>query len=350
MFYRLTLLRLVTTAFASPYVMDFLPSPNPSGFNNASFSSWGGSVLLVEGQYHLYASAFVGGCDLGSWGSNSVAIHAVGATPVGPFAFVERALPFYHHNVAPIRAPDGTFLIFSIGMFPDPVPAKCHGEEGGAPPQSQHGFETIECWSAPAPSGPWTPLAGTLNGRNLFNGTNPAPAFDPSNNGTIYVMSHNNGNATLSVADSWRGPYSAARDLFPISQGDYTGEDPFLWWDGALPNAEGGVGAWRVLFHAYNRSATHTQVLVGGYAVSSGRSVWGPWALQPWDTPAYTVNYTSYVSGGAGPTVTTQLSRRERPKLFFDPATGAPAVLYSGACPLRSSDCFTLAAPIAPGR
>ena len=42
-----------------------------------------------------------------------------------------RALPIYHHNVQPIRAPDDTFLIFAIGMVPNPTPARCGG--GGAP-------------------------------------------------------------------------------------------------------------------------------------------------------------------------------------------------------------------------
>jgi hypothetical protein len=44
--------------------------------------------------------------------------------------------------------------------------------------------------------------------------------------------------------------------------------------------------------------------------------------------------------------VTNNMTRRERPKIFRDPATGKPAVLYNGACPPSSSDnCFTIAAP-----
>lgn len=328
----------------------FLPTPLENGFRNESLHSWGGGVLLVDGSYHLFSSAFVNNCGLGSWGSNSVAIHATSSSPLGPFAFQERALPYYHHNVAPIQAPDGTFLIFSIGMVPDPLPSKCTADEAGVfpPPPGplQHGFESIECWSSPSVWGPWTPVAGTINGRNLFNGTNPAPVFDPSGNGTIYVMSHGgNGAMTLSTAPSWRGPYASAVPIFSMLVDDYTGEDPFVWWDARIANDEGGVGAWRVLYHSYNTSDTHHQVRVGGYAQSAGPSIWGPWRVQSDRTPAYT---TAVTYAGSPPSVVT-LSRRERPKLFLDPATGAPAVLYTGVCPANDgSACFTLAVPIAP--
>ena len=303
-----------------------------------------------DGKFHLFASAFVGGCNLNSWGSNSVAIHAVGTSPLGPFSFVERVLPFYHHNVQPIYAPDGTLLIFSIGMVPDPAPEKC-----SATPQDEvslsHGFESIEIWSSKTGVyGPWTPLAaGPPNGRNIFNGTNPSPAFDPSLNGTIYVMSHSSANFTVAKAPSWRGPWTGvvAVPVFSSNIGDYVGEDPFLWWDGKIANAEGGTGAWRVLYHAYNKSDTRHQVNVGGYAQSAGKDIFGPWITQdPSTAPAYTTSFQEYVQGSTGPTRTTVFSRRERPKLWFDPKSGEPAALITGACPIDSSDCFTTVAPI----
>jgi hypothetical protein len=99
----------------------------------------------------------------------------------------------------------------------------------------------------------------------------------------------------------------------------------------------------------YNGSAPHPQFRVGGYAQSAGRDIFGAWTVQSQATPAYTTDFTAYVSGSAGPTATTTLARRERPKLFLDPASGAPAVLYSGVCSQQSSnDCFTIAAPLAP--
>ena len=321
---------------AAPFRLDFLPAPSASGFHNSSLWSWGGGVVAAEGAYHLFASAFVGGCGLSSWGSNSVAIHAVGASPLGPFSLVERALPYYHHNVAPIVAPDGTFLLFAIGMVPDPQPASCADA-----PLLQHGFESVEAWSATSVHGPWTPVPGSVNGRNLFNGTNPAPAFHPSNNGTLYVMSHNSGSMLVSEAPSWRGPYAPPRPVFSFEDGTWVGEDPFLWWDSTR-------AVWRVLYHAYDKSDTAHQFSVGGYAESQGQDIFGAWSVQSHSTPAFTTNFTAFLHGDSGPVATTTFGRRERPKLYLDPATGAPAVLYTGVCPQGSSDCFTTAAPIAP--
>ena len=346
----LSALTLFVSALSAPvFQLTFAPAPSPSGYRNISFSSWGGSVVEAEGAFHLFASAFVNNCTLSSWGSNSVAIRAVGTSPVGPFTLAERVLPFYHHNVQPILAPDGTFLIYAIGMSPDPTPGDC-SPHADAPPPLSHGFESVECWSAPTVRGPWTAVAGNVNTRNIFNGTNPAPAFDPSNNGTVYVMSHTSTAFVVSVAPSWRGPYAAPIPVVSFVVGDYVGEDPYLWYDAKISNDEGGVGAWRVLYHAYNKSDTAHQFNVGGYAQSAGHNIFGAWSVQdPASSPAYTVNYTSYDEGAAGPTTTTTLSRRERPKLYFD-ASGAPAVLYSGSCPPHSTVCFTSAAPIAAAR
>lgn len=220
-------LALLSTATAAPiYTINFAPAPASSGFQNASLASWGGNVVAAEGAFHLFASAFINNCTLSSWGSNSVAIRAVASSPEGPFEFAERALPYYHHNVQPIVAPDGTFLIYSIGLAPDPTPGDCKHAETPAP--LTHGFESIECWSAPTVRGPWTPVPGNVNGRNLFNGTNPAPAFDPSNNGTVYIMSHTSTSLVVSVAPSWRGPYAAPVPVVSFVVGDYVGEDPFV--------------------------------------------------------------------------------------------------------------------------
>ena len=346
---------------AAPYVIDFLPAPAASGFRNASMWSWGGGVVgpTADGLYHLFGSAFSGGCGLSCWGSNSFAHHSTSTSPLGPFAFAGRALPYYSHNVQPIVAPDGTVLIFKIGMFPEPQPSLLGGGEAAAAaagaaaaaadaadgPPLQHGFETIECWYSSSVDGPFEPVlnaAGGANGRNLFNSTNPAPAFDPSGNGTIYVMGHNSGSMVVSIAPSWRGPYSAPVPVFSFLEDDYVGEDPVLWFDRTEL-------VWRCLYHMYNKSDTKHQFRLGGYAQSTGADLFSPWVVQPDESPAYTADFEQYVSGNSGPTQTTTLSRRERPKVYLDPTSGEPAVLYNGVCPpTSSSDCFTTAAPIAP--
>ena len=183
---------------------------------------------------------------------------------------------------------------------------------------------------------------GPPNGRNLFNSTNPAPAFDPSGNGTIYVMGHDGRNTfTVSSAPSWRGPYSPPVPVFSSLDGDYRGEDPTLWFS---PSTQ----TWRCLYHMYNASDTGHQFRVGGFAESTTASIFSPWVVQSNEQPAYTTEFETFVAGRSGPTTTTTFARRERPKLSLDPATGEPAVLYSGVCPAASgNDCCTIAAPIA---
>lgn len=336
----------VAARLAAAYVLNLAPAPLDSGYQNASLWSWGGSVIETPQdpnyRYHMYAAAFVEGCGLYAWESNSEVIHAVSNDPLGPFTYLSQALPVYHHNPQALTAPDGTVLVFAIGMDPQGRLANCTADDNdarAAPQPLQHGAETVELWHAPTPYGPFQPLlnpAGGFNGYNLFNGTNPSPAWDPSGNGTLYVASHSGENMTISVAASWQGPYSAPRAIFPLHDGDgYQAEDPFLWFDA-------GAQRWRMLTHQYNTSDTKDQFRLGGFAQSATADIFSPWAVQPNEQPAYTavVNYTDGSSA--------VLSRRERPKLLFNATTGAPAVLYNGVCPPDSrNNCFTLAVPVA---
>ena len=98
----------------------------------------------------------------------------------------------------------------------------------------------------------------------------------------------------------------------------------------------------------YNVSDPAHQFRLGGFAQSTTPSIFSPWIVQGNANPAYTANFTTFVSGSSGPTVTTTLARRERPKLFFDAPGAQPSVMYSGVCAAGSgNDCYTIAAPLA---
>jgi len=364
------LLQAAAVGALTPWQLEFLPAPQLNGFRDPQHWSLGGGVVVAGGEYHLFASSFAESCGIGSWGTNSVVIHAVGHSVLGPFTYKERSLPSYHHKVQPIRAPTGEFLLFSNGMFPEPAAAgpslvNCSGTMGGADvilsgPRPEDSVETLECWWSDRVDGPWRPVLNkndkTLNGRNLFHSTNPTPFFEPNGNGTLYVFGHNGTSLTVSVSHNWRdgSSYSQQRPLVRwllSSSPDFVGEDPVVWFDARLPNAEGGYGAWRCLFNSYNHSDPHNQSRVGGYGQSAGHSVYSAWTVQSWATPAYTNNFTSFISGSSGLTVTERFQRRERPKIFCDPQTGAPIALYTGVCPAHTSrlhDCYTIAAPLAP--
>ena len=123
--------------------------------------------------------------------------HCSGALPVGlppappssrlqgPFNFSDVALPVWQHNPQVIRHPDGTYLLFTIGMDPEGKVATCNAA-GGALADAAHGAELIELHYSASPYGPWTELlvpGAPYNGRNLFSGTNPTPWILP--NGSV---------------------------------------------------------------------------------------------------------------------------------------------------------------------
>ena len=99
-------------------------------YMNESLTSWGGNALPDDnGTYHLFTSAMSSGrnhnsrgsdltpgpCGIGSWESDSLVIHAVASSPIGPFRLVDVALPSQHTNPQVVRAPDGEWLLYTLG-------------------------------------------------------------------------------------------------------------------------------------------------------------------------------------------------------------------------------------------
>jgi hypothetical protein len=337
---------VATAAAPAPFVLNLAPAPPlaQSTYKNGSvWTSWGGNVIAGDapGEFHLFASYMVEECGLGAWPTNSAVLHGVADNPLGPFAYADTALPVYAHNTQINRAPDGTLLIATIGMSPQGQVANCthgqgQGQGRGAGGALGHGAELVELHYSSSPAGPWTPVTAPDGGLNLFNGTNPSPFFLP--NGTVYVASHDNCGLSISVAPSWRGPFAPAACVMPYDaygpNTTLTFEDPFLWYDAP-------ANTWRVLLHQYDKANSHVQGPVGGYGQCVGEDPLAcAWTLQPYDTPAFTTNVT-FADGTA-----LTMARRERPKLYFNATTGAPAILYTAVCAPGSSQCFTLGQPI----
>ena len=296
--------------------------------------SWGGNALLGDDNvWHGYVSAFLNDCGLSSWTTSSESIHITADSPQGPYSFSDVALPLFHHNTQIIRAPDGTWLIYSIGMSPQSRPENCTHRTAGPRTETGHGAELVQVAYASSPYGPWTILANQTAWPQqptvLFNGTNPAPWFVP--NGTVYVASHNNVGLTISEAAHWGGPYTAPRVVlpYPTSYG-YTFEDPCLFFNAP-------TSTWRALMHMYATNDTRHQFFVGGAAESAGPSIYSEWTMQMPPESGAVFNTTVQFENG---TVAT-FGRRERPKLIMD-AAGAPSVLVTGVCPVNSEYCYTL--------
>ena len=97
-----------------------------------------------------------GGVGLSGWTSISQIDHAVSKDPLSSFTKVDTALPKEAHNASPLKAANGSYLIFHIGSA------------GGSSSSLLHASES--------PNGPWRPLPSKIHCNN------PAPMLH--NNGT----------------------------------------------------------------------------------------------------------------------------------------------------------------------
>ena len=98
-------------------------------YHNTSMWSWGGGVVHWPGKgakgskeseegdglFYLFGSGMTNGCGLHAWSSNTLVFHATSVTVEGPYTFSDVALPVLATAPGPARAPDGTFLLFSMG-------------------------------------------------------------------------------------------------------------------------------------------------------------------------------------------------------------------------------------------
>lgn len=375
----------VLSTLAHGYTMNLGPAAGPyqkaSVFYNSSMWSWGGSVIEAPEdptwRYHIFAAAFINNCGLSAWEYNSEVIHGVANDPAGPFTFLDVALPVWHHNPQIVRQKDGTYTIYTIAYNTTENTANCtHSDDLASLLEGGHPAEMMSLHSSSSLYGPWD-----LVNLNIFSGTNPSPWVNED--GSVYVASHSRA-VMVSTAADWRGPYSSPVAIAQPLEADVNWEDPFLFFDAP-------AGVWRLLAHSYNATnhtvqvraqgllwltgmcmhyqlhsdhciaaprlsqvphysrivhATKTssllQVLVGATAHSTNSSLWSEWVVQPYDQPVYTT-IVPFSDGS-----TTQLKRRERPKVLLNATTGAPAFLYTGVCPSGSDadDCFTLGVPV----
>lgn len=209
-------------------------------------------------KFHLFAAAFDLNCTLAQWHTNSAVMHAVSNKPEGPFTFYDQAVPMWHHNPQAIEAPDGTYLIYSMGedncqedhtwpvpncatgnnTLPCPAGAKIAGNQSsvlcaqslgptGSSSYDNCASHRIELHHSTSLYGPWqrwTPTPDPWAGSIIAPpAANPAPIFLP--NGSVVVVQTSFGDCNgklpcpfggglrVAYADHWKGPYRATADL-----------------------------------------------------------------------------------------------------------------------------------------
>jgi len=362
---------------------------------NTSWASWGMSVRQDGGVFHGVVAEMANGCGLGAWTRGSQVVHASAPTPLGPFtrgpAGADVVVPAWAHNPQQIRAPDGTYVIFTLGDgWPqNGPPQNCLGgdEEAAAGsaaagsaaapaanthallaaaavrpadsrepwrgPLGQYGNCTVTgpggcdpgpCWkcnvtvhysATPDAAGPWTPLTVEINRLSNFDNLlnwNPAPLVLP--NGSVAVMIHTDDNQgwsgeSIAVADTWRGPFTVTVGNENVANLPKSQEDPFVWIDKR--------GHWHALVHKMfdPPGAGPCGSWAGGHLSSADGTKWSAISR------AY--NTTFVTADGAS----TAVQRRERPKLLFAADGVTPTHLYNGVISADGKQVYTAVAPLA---
>jgi len=309
-------------------------APGSIAYAPPNRSSWGGGPPVlspIDNKFHLYVSEMGGHCGLDVWQSMSTIVDTVSSTAsaAGPYTRVGVVVPREAHNAYYTYDPASeTHLIYHIGGGDngDQPPLWTNCTNGSTPGSgSAAGLAALKdppLWAhvqyvhhAASLAGPWlrqnftNPPAGGNDSDIGWGNDNPAPYIYP--NGTVLMLTRRyqspkrgvepHDTIWLVTAPSWKGPYHFVSDK-PVLM-DWQGqptrenmEDPCLW-----RNARGHFHA---LFHFGHR-----------HAWSADGLHWSVGNISVWDT-----------------TVGSTLQKdAERPRIWIDPATGSPGLLFT-AC------------------
>lgn len=264
-----------------PIIERLRPAPKNAGLRMPGYFVWGGSVIQVDGVYHLFASRWPKETKFPSgYRTHSEIVRATSKAPEGPYAFQEvvvsgRGGTWWDgkmcHNPKIVRTGD-TFVLYYIGSA-----LGC--------PLRKVGY----AWSKSI-TGPWQRIAEPLPLGEDHN--NPAP-YVHDDGRILLAFRDQQLRMSIATADRFDATYRVvASDLFP----GIRVEDPDLFVvDGryhmvAEDNQAKFTGAERHGVHLVSDDGLH----------------WRP------DDPVKVYTHTLSWTDGA----TTEADRRERPELF----------------------------------
>ena len=239
---------------------------------------------------------------------------------MGVFKYEDTALSAEAHNASPLRARNGSFLLFHIGSGGGGESSR--SSSGVATPVPDSHF----LHASESPSGPWRPLPGFPSSHGC---NNPAPMRH--NNGTMYVGCSNGGFTVYRCDDPFAGGWTYVTTMaFPPqwsadAPAELKNEDPFLWMDAR--------GRWHLLAHRYdyrdgwpaNPNQT-VPVLVSGHGFSLDGVHWRfNFAEQPYNATVSFANGTvQHFPRGSARTWCLMTSRGRRTSSMGRPRTGSP--------------------------
>eukprot|EP01045_Picozoa_sp_COSAG04_P019990 COSAG04_NODE_1998_length_5038_cov_2.280624_4_plen_292_part_00 len=170
------------------------PAPRIGGYGvSPNVTTWGGSVVEYQGEYHMYATEEIVTCGMGCYSRNSRVIHGVASTAEGPYARADAALPVFATSpevVLDDRDPaKPLFALFHVGNGThtappehchDGTPRECSPGPGWGPGEGEGRLHL-----ASSPAGPWTAAPTQPPTCN-----NPAPMLHPNGSWFLLCGSH----------------------------------------------------------------------------------------------------------------------------------------------------------------
>ena len=295
-----------------------------------NISTWGGSVVQVNGTFHMWLSEMVNHCGIDSCTRNSRIVHAISRTGGdGPYEKQEVVVGVSSHEPTVVTAPGGQLVMYFLAFhWDEPATLACTCVNGSTLPDScppydpddevtprRKGGGTWMIW-ADGPEGPWSEPVLIFQpgqwGEPHPDGTNLAVTILA--NRSLVGLIKSIGSPQMSAirlvtASDWQEPktYRAQFDganltadlVFPLSATrnvtEFGLEDPFLW--------RGEDGIFHALFH--QQIEYDDERICGGHAWSTDGITW------TYGGTAYS-NRVHFQDGSS-----ETYRRRERPHLIF---------------------------------
>lgn len=338
-----TLLASALTTFADPdFTKMIQPVPASAKFEDPGHIVWCGTVVRDDqGKHHLFYSRWPRKLGHYAWVTHSEVAHAVADNPLGPYKFVDVALPargkeywdgLCTHNPTVVKF-GGKYYLYYMGNTGD----------GKAMPTlnwTHRNNQRIGVAVADSPNGPWTrtdtPLIAPTPGfHDALCLANPSVTQRPDGGYLmVYKAVGDNGKKPfggpvvhiVATSDSPTGPFKKhSNPVFTSKGSSFAAEDPFIWY---------GSDRYWAIVKDFSGSFTQAGTSLALFESADGFS---------WKPAAHTLVSTLDLKWADG--THQKLMKLERPQLLLE--NGQPTVLLCAAAPEgKLNDSFNVQIPL----
>lgn len=326
------ILLLLATACSALAQYDFSkmirPVPASARFEDPGFIVWCGTVVGgKDGKFHLFYSRWPRELGHYAWVTHSEVAHAVADNPLGPYQFVDVALPargakywdgLCTHNPTVLHF-DGKYYLYYMGNTGDGKPSRSLN-------WVHRNNQRIGVAVADTPNGPWTrmdqPLIAPSPGfHDALCLANPSVTRRPDGGYLMVYKAVGDKGAKpfggpvvhiVATSDSPTGPFKKHPDPVFTQPGEsFAAEDPFIW--------RGPDRYWAIV-KDFKGHFTGKGTSLALFESADGVA----WKLA--DHPLVSTLSLTWADGRV-----EALSKLERPQLLL--ANGEPSVLLCAAAP-----------------